>query len=294
MKSSDANKAKYIPWIFLPAALAVGIQTVVGIFVAEILVVKVLMNNPSGSVEDLQLRIIDAFTDNVTAIMLLAYAVITGIGACIVYKKKFRDGQFSKLKGKSVNVAYTVLGILFFALAMQYVTEYLITAVSQMFPTWLEEYQELMDASGIDTSMNLLMGLYAIILGPVCEEFLFRGITFSAAKKVMPLQNAIIVQAIMFGCFHMNKIQGLYAFVLGLGLGYIMYLYDNLFITIMVHVLFNVFGTVCAEYLPVPGGNSAVVFFCSCLLALIAAYLSLVLLKKGAVPVKNEDFSADI
>jgi hypothetical protein len=44
----------------------------------------------------------------------------------------------------------------------------------------------------------------------------------------------------------------------------------------------------------VPGGNSAVVFFCSCLLALIAAYLSLVLLKKGAVPVKNEDFSADI
>ena len=104
---------------------------------------------------------------------------------------------------------------------------------------------------------------------------------------------AIVVQAIMFGVFHMNKLQGIYAFVLGLGLGYIMYLYDSLIITIIIHILFNFIGTIGSELLPM-GGDAIISFFFCSLASLIASYLAIICLKKSSALVNNQDESADI
>jgi membrane protease YdiL (CAAX protease family) len=138
------------------------------------------------------------------------------------------------------------------------------------------------------------MIVYALILGPICEELIFRGVTYHSAAKVMPYYWAIIVQAILFGAFHMNHLQSLYAFVLGLGLGYIMYLYDNIIITILIHMAYNIIGTVLSELLPV-GGNTPITFFMCVLFALLVTYGGVILLKKGAIiPIKNEEENTDI
>ena len=91
----------------------------------------------------------------------------------------------------------------------------------------------------------------------------------------------------------MNAIQGCYAFVLGLGLGYIMHLYDNIWVTIMVHILYNLVGTFFSEFLPF-SGDTLISFFFSVLLALMVTYGGLLLLKRSAASVKEEDNYSDI
>jgi membrane protease YdiL (CAAX protease family) len=109
----------------------------------------------------------------------------------------------------------------------------------------------------------------------------------------MPYYLAIIVQAILFGAFHMNAIQGCYAFVLGLGMGYVMHLYNNIFVTIIIHMIFNLIGTYGSDFLPY-GGDTIIGFFLWMLGSLVVTYVSIILLRKGASSVKEKEFTADI
>lgn len=78
-----------------------------------------------------------------------------------------------------------------------------------------------METAGLDSDIGLFMFIYAVILGPVCEELVFRGVTMRLVRRALPFWAANLMQAVLFGIFHMNWIQGIYAFVLGLVLGWI-------------------------------------------------------------------------
>ena len=295
MNQKEMDRRRYIPWIFLPTIIAVAIQSGAAIMALEFYIVSALSTFHGD--EDYTGFVIKVMGDYAkgdgVAWTSIIYAVITTCIAFMIFRNKFREGKPSSLAGKSNNWALTVAGVILFTIGMQYVTVYLLNAFSAAFPSWLEEYKQLMDSAGLGTSMTVAMTAYAIILGPICEELLFRGITFFAAKKVMPVYFAILVQAIMFGAFHMNKLQGTYAFVLGLGLGYIMYLYDSLILTIIIHALFNLIGTLGGDYLPM-GGDSLISFFLCCLGALVVSYLSIICLKRGSALVNNDTNITDI
>ncbi|SDI63734.1 hypothetical protein SAMN05421493_1215 [Pseudobutyrivibrio sp. 49] len=294
MNQNNTDRRRYIPWIFLPTIVAILIQTAVSIMALEFYIVAGMCNYTGSDYTSFIIQVINTYSNgDGVAWTSVMYAAVTAFIAFLVYKKQYRDGKLSGLSGKSNNMPLTIAGLLLFAVSMQYVTVYLMNSLASAFPSWLEEYEELMESAGISTSMTPIMIVYAIILGPVCEELLFRGLTFFAAKKVMPVYYAILIQAIMFGAFHMNKLQGVYAFVLGLGLGYIMYLYDSLVITIIIHILFNFIGTICADYLPVGGDGLFSFFFCT-LGALVAAYFSIICLKKASAVVNNDGNIADI
>jgi hypothetical protein len=54
---------------------------------------------------------------------------------------------------------------------------------------------------------------------------------------------AVFIQGLLFGIMHMNLVQGVYAFLLGMILGYIRYKYKTVILTVCAHVVFNIFGT---------------------------------------------------
>lgn len=47
--------------------------------------------------------------------------------------------------------------------------------------------------------------------------------------------------------FHQNLVQGIYAGLLGLALGYVAYRYGTLFASMLMHLLYNLFGTVLID-----------------------------------------------
>ena len=93
------------------------------------------------------------------------------------------------------------------------------------------------------------MLLYSVLLAPVCEELIFRGTTMHLARKAVPFWLANVMQAFLFGLFHMNWIQGIYAFALGLVLGYVCEKGGSIYYSIFLHFLFNFWGTVISNAL---------------------------------------------
>ena len=140
-------------------------------------------------------------------------------------------------------------GVILLVPGMQFFSSYLIGVVSMAFPQWLDQYEELLKTAGLDSSITLPMLLYSVLLAPVCEELIFRGTTMHLARKAVPFWLANVMQAFLFGLFHMNWIQGIYAFALGLVLGYVCEKGGSIYYSIFLHFLFNFWGTVISNAL---------------------------------------------
>lgn len=142
----------------------------------------------------------------------------------------------------------SILGILMLVPGMQYLTTYIISFVATLFPHWLRAYEELLGNAGLDGSLTFGMLLYSILLAAICEELIFRGVTLRQSRKCLPFWAANLLQALLFGAFHMNMIQGIYAFCLGLILGYICEK-SSIYNAILLHMLFNFWGTVISQFI---------------------------------------------
>ncbi|RSX53543.1 metal-dependent membrane protease [Bifidobacterium goeldii] len=88
-----------------------------------------------------------------------------------------------------------------------------------------------------EASTTVTMWLYVGLIGPIVEEVVFRGVLM---KELKPLGKnfAILTSAIMFALYHDDVIQGLFAFSVGLVLGFVAMEY-SLFWSITLHVFNN-------------------------------------------------------
>jgi membrane protease YdiL (CAAX protease family) len=86
--------------------------------------------------------------------------------------------------------------------------------------------------------------LAVVLLAPIAEELLCRGVILHYAMKATPkFWLANIIQALLFGIIHMNIIQGTYAFFLGLVLGWLRYRYKSLVAPTIMHLVNNLSTT---------------------------------------------------
>lgn len=152
----------------------------------------------------------------------------------------------------------SVIGIILLVPGTQCLSTYLVSFLASLFPQWMKAYEKLMDTAGMTNGLTVSMFFYSVLLAPIGEELLFRGVTMHQAKKVFPFWAANIMQALLFGVFHMNMIQGIYAFFLGMILGYICERGGSIYQSILFHMLFNFWGTVISSILPT--GSSALFF----------------------------------
>lgn len=94
--------------------------------------------------------------------------------------------------------------------------------------------------------------LGACILGPVCEELLFRGLLAGRLARYGQ-KPAALVSALLFGLYHANVSQFFYAFALGLLLAYAYFYTGSIKVPILLHMLFNFYGSAVVLLLPESG-----------------------------------------
>lgn len=98
---------------------------------------------------------------------------------------------------------------------------------------------EINDASV--NSSTFSMFFYAALLGPVSEEIIFRGFVMRGFEKY-GAPYAVVMSAVIFGLFHGNLIQSIFAGLVGLVLGYTTMKYSIKW-AVLLHVINNfVFG----------------------------------------------------
>ncbi|OUB77079.1 CPBP family intramembrane glutamic endopeptidase [Bacillus thuringiensis] len=89
----------------------------------------------------------------------------------------------------------------------------------------------------------LIYGIGLVLLAPIWEEFLFRGILFSRLKNYIPICACFIISSLAFTCIHPISFgNSLYIFVFGLLVAYSYYKTNNMFVPISIHLLNNLFS----------------------------------------------------
>lgn len=93
-------------------------------------------------------------------------------------------------------------------------------------------------------SANILVILISTgIIGPILEELIFRGIVYSNLKKYTTITKATIISGLIFGLFHGNIIQFIYAFLFNIILTKAYDKDNNILTPIIIHVSANSFVT---------------------------------------------------
>ena len=91
--------------------------------------------------------------------------------------------------------------------------------------------------------MSLPIIIYTVLLAPIVEELIFRGLIHHYFEKAgLAFWIANLLQAILFGIYHLNLAQGICAGVIGVLIGYVVRKYDTLAAGIALHIVFNMWG----------------------------------------------------
>ena len=127
-------------------------------------------------------------------------------------------------------------------IGVQGISSLMMIAIQILLPKALEDYEQLLGNSGMGT-MSLAIIFYTVLLAPIVEELIFRGLIHHYFEKAgLAFWIANLLQAILFGIYHLNLAQGICAGVIGLLIGYVVRKYDTLAAGIALHIVFNMWG----------------------------------------------------
>lgn len=206
--------------------------------------------------------------------------LVFGIWYYVVYGKKKRPKYVEEPEGRHVAVV-VVLGIL-----LQVVVSGILNAIFVVAPEALTEYEQLMESSGI-TETSVVVLFATAVMAPIVEELLCRGVIFRLARHVSAkFWVANTIQALLFGVLHANLVQGLYAFVFGLVLGYVYGKYERIWLCMLLHGVINLSGVVVSMLYGVMllmGDLIALAFMIAVIAAATAGIV--VCLKEGLGPI---------
>ncbi|WP_130836359.1 type II CAAX endopeptidase family protein [Lachnoclostridium sp. Marseille-P6806] len=90
------------------------------------------------------------------------------------------------------------------------------------------------------------------VLGPVCEELVFRGYIYRGLRRSGRVRGAVFLSAVLFGLMHMNLNQACYALVLGIFFAAADEAAQSIWPSVLMHVSFN-----SAEVLMMYGAEEA-------------------------------------
>ena len=101
------------------------------------------------------------------------------------------------------------------------------------------------EVSDMITSNPLFVTIIcAGILIPIVEEILFRGLIFNRIKCQYNFLAGLLISSLLFGIYHGNIVQGIYATLLGIFLGFAYHKTKSILIPIFIHMGGNTFVSI--------------------------------------------------
>ncbi len=240
---------KYIWYMFLPILVVVTIQYAVIIGDVAVLFFKNLFSGAEvqkdASIEfilssDFKQPMNQAY---MTMVQYLLYILIFGLW---YYKAFCKDNKEVNLVDTKSFVSYAkdrifCLKTVFLIVAgyfAQLFVDGVLTLVEPFFKSQFENYGKMVDSiTGVGSSWVLLFAV--IFVAPIGEELLFRGLIQHYGLKNFAPVLAICLQGLIFGLYHGNIIQGVYAFFMGMVLGFVAHKLGSIIYPMVLHISVN-------------------------------------------------------
>lgn len=249
LHNSPDFKVKNVIYTFLPLLFAVLIQYLVTICdVAIIFFSNVASNERTVSSRTIETIMAQDYNQPMnkafmSAAQFLLYGLIFGIWYYRTFCRKSiaeNASLMSHMKStfKKHFISLTAIFMLIAGFAGQLMVDSVLTLARPLFSSAFEAYDKLVsNVTGVSSSPVMLIAV--IVLAPIAEEILFRGLVMKYSRTFMNVPTAVLFQGLLFGLYHGNIIQGIYAFILGSILGLIAYKLDSILPAIILHTALN-------------------------------------------------------
>ncbi len=252
--NGNGKRIGYFALGVLALLASLGLQVVMGVVGGVAFAVKEIIMSPAQEMtEELLTELFQGAVMEGAVWGVLAYHIISlpvfGLWFYFGCGRKKPQSPLKVLTGKAVGlVAVMSLGLCVFANGLVVLEEFLMPAQYAL-------YEQLMEVAGL--GVDPLTIIASVVLAPIGEELVCRGIIFHYMYQVAAGRTgkeatfwiANVLQALFFAIMHGNLIQGSYAFLLGLGLGYLRYRYDSLYPSMLAHFLINFMSTFLMGFL---------------------------------------------
>ncbi len=249
MGTGKKSVMKKIGWTVVSLLPMAGFMVIqIGCSVAASVLISVItMMQQGGSMaaDELVVYVSNRVMENIIPILMVSQILAILVFGLWYY---FAYGRKPRPEGTDKPKLQHILLILVLGLAAQFAISGVLSVVESLAPSMLEKYDQLMEMAGI-TETTLLSILSTVILAPVSEELVCRGVVFKLAGKVSPnFWVANIIQALSFGILHANWVQGIYAFALGIVLGLVYRRFQNIWLCMLLHAAMNFSGILVGPY----------------------------------------------
>lgn len=165
--------------------------------------------------------------------ILLSFLGHLSIFLCIIYLLIVQNKYKLILKQKELfNVV--IYCILFVPII------FLISVVSKLLLPEFTEQQQVKDLRDSFFEVISRDGIVIIVLAPIIEEVVFRGLFYAALKSYFPWFVSLIFSSVIFSLIHENVLAFTLLFSLSALLTFIYELYGKLFYPILIHSCFNI------------------------------------------------------
>lgn len=220
-------------------------------------------------------QVMESYTKHALYLLLLTSVICIPVFALLCRADRKREQNVRK--AETSKMAWILLVILAVALC---VSLNLLIGISGL-EKYSKSYQEV--ANTLYSGGIVLELLTVGILGPICEELVFRGLMFRRLCGYMKPIIAVLVSALMFGIYHGNIVQGVYAFFLGMIMALCCQRFNTLWAPIVIHVAANI-TSVCITEIPIIGKmfeQTSVVIVATITTTILWIVISAILLKKS-------------
>lgn len=220
--------------------LFMALQIMVG-YVGVAAAMTAYMLQTGGDVMYALYDVLNIMTDGVymttlTVVATLVSAIFSVPAYWLIWgrKKTAEDRQYFKEKVLKVKpFAMIVIA----SCGLYYLAILIVAVIAVASPATMEEYNGMMEtALG---GSQILAAVAAVLLAPVNEECIMRGLVLRNLQRFFSAPVVIIIQAVLFGVFHANWVQGLYVLPIGAALGYVAIKSRSVVPCIFMHLFYN-------------------------------------------------------
>jgi membrane protease YdiL (CAAX protease family) len=225
--------------IFLAAeaiqyVIVFGLNILYGIFIGSQLILK---KGPEGMSDPAKYTeaVNQAVSGNMIYTVSVFAVIVCGAAFFLWYRHEIRweprGSLYQILTLKNIPL------IIFLGIGCQFFVTGIMNLTQKYFGQLFTDYANQIDRL---TSGNIILVLFLMtIIAPITEELVFRGMILHMSNRFLTFWGANILQAMLFGVYHQNIIQGIYAAALGLLLGIVYRKFRSIFASIFLHMVIN-------------------------------------------------------
>ncbi|MEE0959291.1 MAG: CPBP family intramembrane glutamic endopeptidase [Lachnospiraceae bacterium] len=225
-----------------PILIYITITVIVEIIICNIFAYQISSANP-GITSDMLTDMLDGrVTKSAMMINVIAGVIIIPV-LSIILKQDKKSREEKSVIVKKEEYIYPFLAGIFMCLGCNWLID--MSGIINIFTGFNEVADSLYGGSIIFEFIAM------VIIAPLLEEILFRGIIFARLREYMSVKVAIVISALIFGIIHGNVVQGIYAFIIGICLAYIYERYNTLLAAVLFHMSANLMSVIMTECEPV-------------------------------------------